>query len=286
MPAPASVPNSFVAATPIVAAQANANFAALVTWVNSNTVATDGTVPFTGVPSGPATDPTTANQFTRKAYVDALIPVGMIAPYAGAAAPAKWLLCDGSAVSRATYAELFAVTNVLYGAGNGTTTFNVPDLRGRVPFGRDAAVTALDTLGETGGARDAVVVSHSHTASSGFVSNDHVHAFSGTTSTDGSHQHTPLDGAQAFSTVGGATTTVEPMIDGDKNGWFYTVGASNSVFTNTSANGSHSHTISGNTGGISANHTHTITVNAQGVSATNANLPPYQVFNYIIRTNV
>ena len=62
-------------------------------------------------------------------------PTGVMAPYAGATAPTGWLLCDGTAVSRTTYAALFAITSTTYGVGNGTTTFNVPDLRGRIPVG-------------------------------------------------------------------------------------------------------------------------------------------------------
>lgn len=64
-----------------------------------------------------------------------LNPTGLVAPFAGASAPSGWLLCDGSAVSRTTYADLFALVGSTYGAGNGSTTFNVPDLRSRVPFG-------------------------------------------------------------------------------------------------------------------------------------------------------
>lgn len=56
---------------------------------------------------------------------------GMVIPFAGAAAPSGWLLCDGAAVSRTTYARLFTVIGTTYGAGNGTTTFNLPDARGR-----------------------------------------------------------------------------------------------------------------------------------------------------------
>lgn len=66
-------------------------------------------------------------------------PPGMIVPYGGAAAPAGWLLCDGSAVSRTTYADLFAVIGTTYGAGNGSTTFTLPDLRGRVAAGANAS---------------------------------------------------------------------------------------------------------------------------------------------------
>lgn len=60
---------------------------------------------------------------------------GMIWPYAGTAAPTGFLLCDGSAVSRTTYSGLFAIISTSYGAGDGSTTFNVPDLRGRTIVG-------------------------------------------------------------------------------------------------------------------------------------------------------
>jgi microcystin-dependent protein len=64
------------------------------------------------------------------------LPTGALVPYVGATAPdAQFLLCNGAAVSRSTYADLFAVCSTTYGAGDGSTTFNVPDLRGRVPVG-------------------------------------------------------------------------------------------------------------------------------------------------------
>ena len=66
-------------------------------------------------------------------------PPGMITPYAGKTAPEGWLLCDGSAVSRTTYADLYAAIGTTYGAGNGSTTFTLPDLRGRVPAGANAS---------------------------------------------------------------------------------------------------------------------------------------------------
>ena len=61
--------------------------------------------------------------------------VGIVSPYAGSSAPSGWLLCDGSAVSRTTYSALFAITSTTYGAGDGSTTFNLPDLRNRVAVG-------------------------------------------------------------------------------------------------------------------------------------------------------
>lgn len=81
----------------------------------------------------------------------AVEPVGIITAFAGATAPDGWLLCDGGAVSRTTYSALFAVIGTTYGAGNGSSTFNVPDARGRTFMGRDAAQTEFDALGEGGG---------------------------------------------------------------------------------------------------------------------------------------
>lgn len=78
-------------------------------------------------------------------------PIGAISPYAGSTAPTNWLLCDGSAISRVTYADLFTAIGTTYGSGDGSTTFNLPNLKGRVAVGRDTSQTEFDTLGETGG---------------------------------------------------------------------------------------------------------------------------------------
>jgi len=66
-----------------------------------------------------------------------LVPPGTVLPFAGATAPDGFLLCDGAAVSRATYVDLFVAIGTTHGGGDGSTTFNVPDLRGRVAAGRD-----------------------------------------------------------------------------------------------------------------------------------------------------
>jgi len=63
------------------------------------------------------------------------MPAGVIFAFGGSSAPAGFLLCDGSAVSRTTYAVLFAAIGTIYGIGNGSTTFNLPDMRGSVPIG-------------------------------------------------------------------------------------------------------------------------------------------------------
>ena len=68
-------------------------------------------------------------------YVFADSPVGTILPYGGSTPPSGWFLCQGQAVSRTTYAELFAVIGTSFGVGDGSTTFNIPDMRESVPKG-------------------------------------------------------------------------------------------------------------------------------------------------------
>lgn len=93
------------------------------------------------------------------------LPTGCIIPFAGSTAPTGYLLCYGQAISRTTYADLFAALGTTYGTGDGSTTFNLPDLRGRVIAGQDdmggSSADRLtnqtggldgDTLGATGGA--------------------------------------------------------------------------------------------------------------------------------------
>jgi len=81
------------------------------------------------------------------------IPAGAIIPYISETEPSGWLKCDGTAVSRTTYSSLFAVVGTAFGSGDGSTTFNLPDLRGRtvIGSGTGSGLTAR-TLAATGGA--------------------------------------------------------------------------------------------------------------------------------------
>jgi microcystin-dependent protein len=85
------------------------------------------------------------------AMTDNVTPTGVVLPYAGSAAPNGWLLCFGQAISRTTYANLFAAIGTSFGTGDGSTTFNVPDTRGRVLAGKDnmggTAASRLTTAG-------------------------------------------------------------------------------------------------------------------------------------------
>jgi microcystin-dependent protein len=100
------------------------------------------------------------------------IPAGVISQWGGSAAsvPTGWKLCDGTAYSRTvTYNTLFDAIGTTYGSGDGSTTFNVPNLKGRIPVGLDSTQSEFDTLGETGGAKThtlitAEIPSHSHSS--------------------------------------------------------------------------------------------------------------------------
>lgn len=98
-------------------------------------------------------------------YADA--PLGTILPFGGAAAPIGWFLCQGQAISRITYADLFAVIGTSFGAGDGSTTFNIPDLREATVKGTGLTSKSnnhLDTDGLTlGEFIDDRIQSHTHT---------------------------------------------------------------------------------------------------------------------------
>ena len=82
------------------------------------------------------------------------VPTGTVSAFAGSAAPTGYVLCDGSAVNRTTEAALFAVIGTTYGIGDGSTTFNLPDLRGRVVAGTGGSLlSGTDALSDTGGAK-------------------------------------------------------------------------------------------------------------------------------------
>ena len=80
------------------------------------------------------------------------VPVGAQIPFTGTVIPSGYLLCDGRAVSRTTYKDLFAVIGTTYGAGDGSTTFNLPNMTGKVPVGYKASDTYFGTLGKSLGA--------------------------------------------------------------------------------------------------------------------------------------
>lgn len=128
-----------------------------------------------------------SEQFVR---VYSAFPVGTIVTYSAPVAPTGWLICDGSAVSRNDYEDLFNVIGTTFGVGDGSTTFNLPDIQGRVPVGLDSSQTEFDSVGKLGGEKDHQLTvnempshthiqdAHSHTqASHSHTVNSHTHSY-------------------------------------------------------------------------------------------------------------
>ena len=109
------------------------------------------------------------------------LPIGSIIAFDSDTIPKGWLLCDGRAVSRTKYAELFKAIGTKHGSGDGSTTFNLPNPKGRTLVGKDSTDTDFNTLGKTGGEKTHTLTidempSHKH----GFQANNDFHAQSGT----------------------------------------------------------------------------------------------------------
>lgn len=199
--------------------------------------------------------------------IDTIVPAGVLWGWGGSSLPGgKWLWADGSVVSRTgDYAELFGRIGTTFGAGDGTTTFNLPDYRGRVMAGADdmggiaagrltggvlGAVMGVESVTLT--AAQSGLPGHTHTATS-----EHNLA----TSSAGAHVHTSSE----------VTATVGDGVAVDA-----TTGLT-SAAVNTSSAGAHTHPI---TGGV----TTTVTaVTAAPASASHTNVQPTQICNVIIK---
>ncbi|MFA4981965.1 MAG: tail fiber protein [Candidatus Omnitrophota bacterium] len=89
----------------------------------------------------------------KSEFADNGVPTGVIMIWARDTSPNGWLLCDGSAISRSTYANLFAIIGTTYGVGDGVTTFNLPDMRGRVVVQKSTEMEFM-ALGQKGGEKE------------------------------------------------------------------------------------------------------------------------------------
>lgn len=239
-----------------------------------------------------------ANKKFTVASNPVMCPVGMLAPFAGASAPDGWLFCAGQAVSRSTYAALFAVVSTTYGSGDGSTTFNLPDLRGRTAVGKDnmggsaanrvtAGISGIAgiTLGAVGGNENVHQHSHANTltnnaVTSGNDNTEHTHAVSATTGTESAdHTHVvPIGVAQEGVFTGIIGTS-------GHNGNVHTWSAS---ATSNGRSAAHTHSFSTTSGGRSSFHQHSVTSNVtisnvNFGSGSSQNMQPSIILNYIIK---
>jgi microcystin-dependent protein len=247
-----------------------------------------------------------------------LSPVGSIVIHAGSSAPTGWFLCDGASYSTVTYSNLF--NSIGYQFGGSGTSFNVPNLKGRVVVGIDGAQTQFDVRGETGG-----TMTHQHAASNSgntAIGHDHTipklsgnaanvaahnHTITVTNNNSGNHGHG--DNIATANAGSHSHTTGASSANSDASNGSGTRAISNHQHI-TSNTGSHSHTINGSVSGggdhshanTAANtgaggHGHTVetteSVTTGGAGGTHShttpastelsNLQPYMALNYIIK---
>ena len=177
-----------------------------------------------------------------------IIPSGTIVAYGAASAPTGWLLCDNSAVSRTTYARLFAVIGTGYGVGDGSTTFNVPDLRDKVPLGKG---TNNATLGYTAGSAGANGVLTSATKTGVTTATSNTGTGNTGTSTSGSSGATTVASNTGTGNTGNATSTTVASNTGNSQSTTVGYNATNAptVVTGSSTSGSSgATTVAANTG--------------------------------------
>lgn len=200
------------------------------------------------------------------AYI--LVPVGCILPFTGASAPTGYLLCNGQAILRVTYADLFTTISTTFGVGDGSTTFNVPDMRGRMIIGQNGA--SFTTIGGTGGSESRTLTTtelpaHTHTGTTD-ISGAHSHSI-----TDAGHTHTiqnsPVYGSGSLGTDTPAALDSTP---GELN-----VADTEQIVVQSNTTGI---TIDSN-----GAHTHTFTTGSSGTGAAFSLMNPFFILTYIIK---
>jgi microcystin-dependent protein len=221
------------------------------------------------------------------------IQVGTVLQFAGATRPAGWLFCLGQAVSRTTYASLFTALGTTYGSGDGSTTFNVPDCRGRTAYGLDNGAARITVaggnmdgtvLGNTGGQQNVTLTvsqipahTHGYSGTTGTENQNFNHNYSGTTSTENANHAHPGNG---FNFVGQSPS------GGSLGGG----GSNGPTMTATGAqNATHAHTYTGTTGTENQVHNHNYsgnTDNGTGGGASHPVLSNAIIMNFIIYTGI
>jgi microcystin-dependent protein len=192
------------------------------------------------------------------------MPSGCVLPFAGSAAPTGFFICNGQAISRVTYASLFAVIGTTYGAGNGSTTFNVPDLRSRTVVAAGQGSGLSNRILSTTGGEEAVTLNVSQIPS-------HNHSDFGHGHTDSGHSHGINDPTHNHS-----------YSNNNQLGFPFAAGlgggGSTGATTGNSATG-----ISIQSGNASIT-TGFANISSTGGGGSHDNMSPWMALNYIIKT--
>lgn len=298
--ATASISYVFTNGTNADGVQVNSNFSSILSFLNSEVIHRDASIAFTNIPILPGSDPSSDNQAARKAYVDKVVPAGIVVQFAGTVAPSGWVLCDGAAYSRtnATYSRLFTAISTTYGPGDGITTFNVPDFRGRFPVALSAADAEFNALGETGGTKTETLTvnqmpshthvqdSHNHTQNShNHIQDAHNHTQNPHTHTQAAHTHTfsPLTESYSSGFTNGATNIRLVGSSSNSADQATSIASSSATPVINDTTATNNSTTGTNQAETATNIATTAVNQTTGGGASHNNLPPYMAMNFIIK---
>jgi len=218
---PLLLPNDIVNGALADALPVEENYNLIQSYINNQLIHADGSVAMTAPLLLPA-DPTQAQQAATKAYVDALLPIGIILPFAAPAPPTgAWLACDGSAINRTAWPALFDLMDYRFGGTVGSGTALLPNLQGRIPVGLSTK-TEFNTVGKAGGTYAAPLLAHLHAMPhthqlSHTHEHPHTHIVNPTTvnsSFGGSHNHGVQTAVRSSDNPGGTHSFVNAGTDG------------------------------------------------------------------------